>query len=418
MKILILTQWFDPEPTFKGVVFAKALVALGHEVNVLTGFPNYPSGKLYDGYSIKFMQKEKLDGIDVLRVPLYPSHDRSAIRRMTNYISFALSATFIGGALSRGADVAYVYNSPATIGFPAIALRILRGIPFVYDIQDLWPDSLQSTGMFSNRHGLAIVGYWCQVIYSLASRITVISKGFRNILIERGVPSSKISVIYNWCDEDFMRPLPRDEILARDLNLTGRFNVMFAGNMGPAQALSAVVKAAEMLSGSHPHVQFVFVGDGVETQYLKQMARDIGLKNVLFIQRKPYSEIGAILNLADVLLVHLKDDPLFEITLPSKTQSCLSVGKPILMAVRGEAAQMVREAGAGLCCTPEDPSSIADAVATFASMSSQELEQMGRKGKSYYDAEMSLATGVKRFEDIFLTLVKDCNPSPGGVHTL
>ena len=153
MRILFIIQWFQPEPTLKGLPFAQELVKLGHEVEVLTGFPNYPSGKLYPGYRIRFLQKEIIEGIPIIRVPLYPSHDTSGFRRILNYMSYAFSAALIGPWVVKKFDIAYVYHPPATVGLPAIALRFLRGLRFVYDIQDFWPDCLQATGMFKNKIG-------------------------------------------------------------------------------------------------------------------------------------------------------------------------------------------------------------------------------------------------------------------------
>jgi glycosyltransferase involved in cell wall biosynthesis len=197
MRILMLTQWFDPEPTFKGLTFAKALRERGHEVEILTGFPNYPGGKVYPGYRIRPFQREVMEGIPVIRVPLYPSHDNSAIRRVANYATFALSAAAIGTAAVKPADVMYVYHPPATVAFPAMLIGSIRRIPFVYDIQDLWPDTLGATGMVNNKSLLKMVGRWCRWTYRAAARIVVLSPGFKELLVARGVPREKIEVIYN-----------------------------------------------------------------------------------------------------------------------------------------------------------------------------------------------------------------------------
>jgi len=237
MRILFITQWFQPEQMFKGLPFAKELLKLGHEVEVLTGFPNYPEGKIYNGYKIRFLQRETIDGVPVIRVPLYPSHDRSGWRRFVNYVSFALSAAIIGPWVVKKADVAYVYHPPATIGFPAAMIKLLRGIPFVYDIQDLWPDTLTATGMFTNKLGLWLVDRWCRFVYWAANKIIVLSPGFKNALIERGVPGDKIKVIYNWVDDTMVKQVPKNPALAAKLGLDGKFNIAFAGNMGKHRPL-------------------------------------------------------------------------------------------------------------------------------------------------------------------------------------
>ena len=337
MRILFVNHFFHPEPNFfLGLPFARELVKLGHEVEVLTGFPHYPGGKVYDGYRVRPLQRDTIEGIPVIRVPVYPSHDRSGVRRVTSYMSFALSASTIGSAMIKPADVSYVYQGPATLGLPAGIHRLLRGIPFVFNIQDLWPDTLASTGMFDNRIGLKLVDAWCKCVYRGASKIVVISPGVKRKLCERGVPQDKVEVIYNWCDESQVRPVEPDPALARDLGLAGRFNVLFAGNIGVGQSLGAVLAAASIVGAEHPEVQFVFIGGGVEVGSLKQKAEDMKLSNVRFLERRPPSEISPILRLADVLLVHLKDHPLFRITIPSKIQAYMAVGRPILIGVKGE----------------------------------------------------------------------------------
>ena len=400
----MLTQWFDPEPTFKGLAFAKELVQRGHTVEVLTGFPNYPGGKLYDGYKIRLVQREKHDGISVLRVPLYPSHDGSTLKRIANYVSFAFTAALMGALLVKPADVMYVYHPPATVGFAASIVSIVRRIPFVYDIQDLWPDTLAATGMINNPSILKFVNIGCSFIYRLASKIVVLSPGFKELLVKRGVPANKVHVIYNWCDEESIQRVCAIKGLDEKLGFTGKFNIVFAGTMGKAQALDAVIDAAKIIKSSHPKVQFVFVGGGIEVERLKKKSEELRLPNVLFIPRMPMHEIGSVLSKAEVLLVHLRDDPLFEITVPSKTQAYMAAGRPILMAVRGDAATLVEKGKSGLVCIPEDSRSIATAIEKFCAMSPQELNKMGERGRAFYETELSLEIGVDKFESVFKSI--------------
>jgi glycosyltransferase involved in cell wall biosynthesis len=401
MRILLVSQWFTPEPFFKGLPFARALMDRGHDVQVLTGFPNYPGGRLYPGYRLRPLQREVMEGIPVIRVPLYPSHDASSVRRAVNYASFALSAACIGPWAAKKADVAYVYHPPATVALPAMALHWMRRVPFVYDVQDLWPDTLGATGMLRHRAILNLVGRWCSLAYRKAARIVVLSPGFRDALVRRGVPGSKIEVIYNWCEEDCIRRAPRNEALADALGMAGRFNIVFAGTMGKAQALDAVLECAGIVAKRSPKLQFVFVGGGIDVDRLKAIARGKCLSNVLFLARRPVSEIGDLLNLADVLLVHLKDDPLFRITIPSKIQTYLAVGRPILAGVGGDAAALVEKAGAGISCIPERAESIAGAAESMFRMAKGELQAMGENGRRYYWRELSRDAGVTRFEEIF-----------------
>lgn len=401
MRILLLTQWFDPEPAFKGLAFARELAAHGHDVEVVTGFPNYPGGRVYPGYRVRLLQRETFGAVRVLRVPLYPSHDRSRVGRGLNYLSFAASASAIGGMLATAPDVIYAYHPPATIGLPAAVIGWLRRAPIVLDVQDLWPDTLTATGMVTSPRALALVGRLCTWSYGRAARVVVLSPGFRSALEERGVPAAKLRVIYNWCDESALAAAPPDPARARELGFEGRFNIVFAGTMGLAQGLDAVLGAAERCQVRRPDVQFVFVGGGVDRERLERVAAEKRLANVRFLARLAPDRIGGVLGLAEGLLVHVRDHPLFRITIPSKTQAYLCAGRPIVMAMRGDAADLVRAAGAAVVAAPEDPDSIADAILTLAAMPASEREAMGRNGADYYRRHLSLAEGVRRFEEVF-----------------
>lgn len=401
IKVVLLTQWFDPEPTFKGLAFARELVGKGFEVEVVTGFPNYPGGKVYDGYRMRLLQREVIDGVQITRLPLYPSHDGSALRRIGNYVSFAASSLFYGLFMLKRPDVIYAYHPPLTVGMTASLLRLIRRIPVVYDIQDMWPDTLRATGMLGNERLLSAISRFCDWVYRRVDRIVVLSPGFRRLLIERGVPPEKLDVIYNWCDEAALQAAP---VASPDSAPDGQFRVVFAGNMGKAQALSAVVEAAELLSTERAEVRFVLVGSGIEVDSLKQLVAKKRLENVVFVPRVPMNEVGAILASADALLVHLKDDPLFAITIPSKTQAYMAIGKPLLMAVRGDAAELVQQAACGVTAIPEDARSVADAVIRLANLAALEREEMGERSRVFYQRELSLAVGAERFAAHFRAL--------------
>lgn len=397
-RVLLLTQWFDPEPTFKGLVFARELVKQGFEVEVITGFPNYPGGKVYPGYRVKLIQKEVIDGVNVTRVPLYPSHDKGAKGRILNYASFAASSLIYGLFFARKADVMYAYHPPLTVGVTAALLRLFRRIPVVYDIQDMWPDTLRATGMFSNERALRVVSAVCDWVYKRVDHIVVLSPGFRRLLIERGVPAAKIDVIYNWCAEDSISDRGGD--LPAGFPAEG-FRVLFAGNMGKAQALPAVLEAAEILSHEAPTARFVFLGGGVEVDRLKDMAEGKGLANVSFLPPVLMNEVGKYLGAADALLVHLKKDSLFRITIPSKTQAYMAAGKPIIMGVDGDAADLVREGKCGYVAESENPRSIADAVIELMRLSGEQRQEMADRSKAFYTDKLSLRAGVAAFCEIF-----------------
>jgi len=380
MKILILTQWYPPEPGLLVQELAQTLIAHGHQVTVLTGFPNYPSGQLYPGYRLQPLQRETIAGVPVVRVPLYPEHSHSGIKRALNYLSFAASAATLGWVSVSKLDVMFVYHPPLTIGIPAYILSRLWRIPFIYQIQDMWPETLSATGMLKNAAALKTVGSFAKWVYEKATAICVISPGFRENLIKKGVPANKIHVISNWVDPEAYYVADPDIDLAEELGLSNRFNVMFAGNIGEAQGLDVVLDAAKLLRDLKD-VQFVLVGDGVALPRLKQKAIDHGLNNVLFLGRYPQESMPALYALADVLLVHLKDDPLFRITIPHKTLTYLASGKPILAAVAGDTAKIVTETGAGMDCSPGDSQALAEAVRKLYHLDRAELQRMGMNGR-------------------------------------
>lgn len=403
-RILLFTQWFDPEPTFKGLVFARELVAQGFEVEVVTGFPNYPGGKIYPGYKIKALQREVIDGVQITRVPLYPSHGQSGSGRLINYISFAASILFYGLFRAKKPDVIYAYHPPLTVGIAAALIRFFRRVPVVYDIQDMWPDTLRATGMFSNEKLLKIVSRVCDWVYVHVDQIVVLSPGFKRLLIERGVPSQKIDVIYNWCAEDMVRATSPN--LPSNFPKTSKFRILFAGNMGKAQSLDTVIEAAQLLQEKGSQVAFIFLGGGVEVSRLEALARSKQLDDVFFLPAVPMPEVGAYLSSADALLVHLKKDPLFTITIPSKTQAYMAAGKPILMAVDGDAADLVRDAGCGVVSESDNPQALADAILALVEISGEGRTAMAENGKAFYQKELSLQVGVERFGEHFKRLAK------------
>lgn len=403
MKILLLTEWFHPEPDLKGLPFARELQKKGHKVQVLTTFPNYPSGRVYRGYKIKCIQREIIDGVEIIRVPVFPSHDTSAFKRILTYLSFAFFASIIGVFAVKKADIMYVYHPPATVTLPALIIKFFRRIPIVYDIQDIWPDSLKHSGMVKEGSFiLKFMNWYGNISYKLVDKIVVLSNGFKKLLIERGVPEKKITVIHNWANDI---PLPKDDF-DRDqkravLKFDDKFVVLYAGNMGPGQAMSSVLSALAVIKDTHPQVMLALIGGGIEVDHLKKLQKELNLTNVMFLERVQPAQIGEILLAGDILLVHLKSDKLSDITIPSKTQAYLLVGQPILIGVKGEASEMVQKANAGLVCESENPQDIAQKIIEASEMDKTILQQMGKNGKIFYDNNLSISLGSEKFIEIF-----------------
>jgi colanic acid biosynthesis glycosyl transferase WcaI len=403
VRILLLTQLFEPEPNFlKGVRFARFLQERGHSVEVLTSFPNYPGGRLYPGYRLRAFQRESVGGVDVLRVPHYPSHDNSAVRRILSYCSFAASAALIGTSRVQPPDVIHVYQGPATLMLAGRTIARLRGGRVVLDIQDLWPDSVTGSGMIRSPRLARILDAFCRWTYARANRIVVLSQAYKDRLVGLGVPTEKVDVVYNWCDEaSLLPPVAELDDSTRNVLPPGHFHVVYAGSLGPLQDLGPVIDAAHLLSTHPAGIRLTLVGNGIEAASLRDHAWSAGVSNVTFVPRQDQQSAAAILKRADVLLVHLKDHPLSRGAIPQKVQAYLAAGRPIVIGANGEAADLVEHAGGGVRCRPGDVSDIARAIAQLAALSETERQTMGSRGAEYYRTHLSFDRGSWKMERLF-----------------
>lgn len=409
MQILLITQLFQPEPNLlTGIHFARQLQKIGHEVQVLTGFPNYPGGRFYPGYRIRLWQREQLDGVEIVRVPVYPSHDRSAFRRALCYLSLAVSMLVLGPFLIRKAHVAVVYAGPMTLCLPAIILKWFRGMPFVLDIQDLWPESVAGSGMLRNKWANRFLSACCSFAYRRSEHIVVLSQGYKDVLINRGARLDQVTVIHNWCDPTYEQAIGAGT--AQDsFNLKGAFNVVYTGNLGELQALDSVIHAAKLIETVGPQIRLVLVGHGTREAHLKRLAAQLGLRNVIFISRLPLNRLPDVLRFAGALLVHLKDNPLSRVGIPQKIQAYLATGIPILCAVEGEAASLVTHSGAGILCRAESPHAIAEAIVSISNLPKEQLMAMGQSGRDYYQKHLAFSIGAQRLVGVLEAVAKSTN---------
>jgi len=405
MKLLFLSQLYPPEPATMRHQMASEFLARKHEVRAITAFPNFPLGRTYPGYRQRPWARDMVSNVPVVRLPIFPDHGRSAIRRAFCYLSFAFTASVLGPFFSGKPDVIWAYQPPLTIGIPALWLSWLRRCPLVYEIQDSWPETLASTGMTSSAFVFRVLHAFARLVFRRSTAIIVPSPGMKKNLLAKGVPDSKVHVIPNWADELIYRPVPRDPQLANTHGLAGRFNIVFAGNLGAAQGLETVLDAAELLA-NNLDIQFVLIGGGLERKKLETEASERGLANVRFIEQQPAASMPGFFALADVLLVHLKQDPLFEIMIPAKTQSYLACGRPILMAVAGDASTLINKIGAGLTCASEDPEELADAVHALFEMPLAERHQMAKAGREAFLRGYTRGMLVDQYEDLFAEVVR------------
>ncbi len=409
MRILFVTQFFWPEmrtaPMNLGAL-AEDLATKGHDVLVITGVPNHPLGRVYEGYEMKLWQWEEVNGFRILRLPLFPDHSQSIIRRLLNYGSFSLSATTLGVTLTRKfhPDVIFAYFAPLTAGWTVKVIRSFHRVPVVYWITDIWPENFRASGMrIGDRtyNWLRRIEDWG---YRQAQAICVDSPGYKKNLLEKGVPEEKIHVVAEWADEKLFYPVERDIALGETFGFKDKFNILYGGNLGPVQKLDTVIEAARLLEDLEK-VQFVFIGDGTAEQELKSLAARYNLNNVRFIPRQPMERMREFFAWGDALLVHLKRTPIFELQLPSKVLAYMASGRPILNGVAGTVAEIIDQAQCGLSFPPEDHEALADLVREFYAMSAEQREAMGLRGREAYLSQYSRTVQVQRLERILQEVV-------------
>lgn len=401
MKLLFLSMHYAPEPCDSRTSrLARLMAARGHRAQALTSFPNYPHGRVYDGYKQKVRERKTIDGVEVVRVPMFPDHSLSCRRRALSYLSFGASAAFLGGLSTRRPDVLWIHHPPLTTALAGWLLATVKRVPYVLEIHDLWPETLVSTGMIRAGRITRCIRRVCDFLHSRAAAIVVTSPGMKRNLVGHGTDGDKIRVFPQFADGHSFRPVARDLDFGRSHGLEGRFNVVFAGNIGTAQALDVVLDAAALLRDLG-QVQFVVLGDGVEKARLEAEARARGLANVRFLGHHPGTEMPAFFAWADALLVHLKDDPLFAITIPSKTQAYLAAGRPILCGVAGDAAEVVASAGAGLVFPPQDAVALADSIRRLVAMPAGAREAMGAAGAEAAAEHFGQEPLAERYEALF-----------------
>lgn len=364
------------------------MVERGHEVTVLTGIPNYPSGRIFSGYGYFSKRREQYAGVEVIRVPLIPRGNGGAIRLALNYISFALAASVLGPLRCRGKfDVIFVHEpSPITVGLPAVVLKKIKHAPILFWVLDLWPESLTAAGSIRTPWLLHLVEGLVRWIYRHCDRLLMQSQCFFSHAEHLGAEGQRLRYFPNWA-ENFYRPVEPGQAVPDFCSaLPGGFRVMFAGNIGVAQDLPTLLAAAEKLK-NFPDIHWVVVGEGRMSGWVKLEIERRGLgKNVHLIGRHAPDVMPALFAQADAMLVSLKREPIFELTVPAKLQAYFACGRPVIGALQGEGARIISEAKAGVVCSPEDAEALVQAVLSLYQMTGEERSKMGEAGRVYYEA--------------------------------
>lgn len=401
MRVLVLSQYFWPESFIINDI-VRTLDEQGHEVVVATGKPNYPDGKVFEGYRAFGTQRERyLDRIDVVRVPLWPRGGGGARNLILNYLSFVIAGFFCLPWLlrKREFDAILVFApSPILQAIPAIPLKWIKRAKLALWVQDLWPDSLAATGFVKNPHVLRMVGWLVKAIYRCCDKLLVQSQAFF-MPVARYAPKEKIYYFPNSIRGE--RIAEESTAVPRELIelLNNHFCVVFAGNLGTAQGLETIVQAAIELRGE-PDLRVVLVGSGSRLAWLESQKRSLGLDNLVLPGRFPIQAMPYIFERSSALLVTLSDRDIFSQTVPSKIQAYLAAGKPILASLNGEGARVVIEAGAGLTSPAEQVHALVKNIREFQSMNPLQRKQMGRAGRDYFDRNFEMRSQVKRLVEM------------------
>ena len=382
MNILIVSQYFWPE-SFRVNDLAISMRERGHQVTVLTGIPNYPKGTFFSGYSYFKNTRQEYHGINIFRVPLIGRGKKSGVRLATNYFSFVLSGLLMGPWLMRGRqfDAIFVYGlSPILAAIPALFLGWLKKCPVVIHVQDLWPESLEATGYVHNRAILSAVKRVVSFIYRHTDLLLVQSKAFEQSVepLSGGQP-----IIYFPNSADGSASVDNQVTLPDIPGLEEGFPVLFAGNVGTAQAVDVIVDAASALK-DYPEIRFVVLGQGSRWEWMCNEVKKRGLNNLHLPGRFPVETMPGLMQKASALLVTLSDKPIFSMTIPNKVQAYLSSGRPIIACINGEGARVVTEAEAGLAVSADNAEGLAEAVLKLYYMSAEERQKLGMNGQRYY----------------------------------
>lgn len=406
MKVLIWSQHFWPE-NFHINTVAQSLQSRGVEVTVLTGKPNYPEGRIFEGYRAAGIHEEKYDAMNVVRIPLFPRGKNSGKRLFFNYISFILSGyIFAPFALRRKEfDVVFVYApSPLLQALAAVYVSWLKRAPLVLWVQDIWPDVLVATGFIKSRFILRVVGEAVRYIYRYSDSILIQSEEFRPP-VERWSPHhSRIRYFPNSTDSTQLLSETSAKGAQVANAIAANFSIVFAGNIGTAQSCQTIIDAANMLKHIDA-IKFFLVGEGRMADEIAKRIESQNLNNVVMTGRLPNSDMGAVYASSSVLLLTLRDEPSLSLTIPSKLQSYLYAAKPILASCNGAAASVLLQANAGLACPAADAQALAEAVLKLFEMTVQERQLLGENGRAYFNAHFQLQKRMDELEEHLRTVV-------------
>lgn len=388
MRILYVCQYYPPEmgaPAARASELASHWVRAGHDVTVLTGFPNHPTGTLDPGYRSRFWRgvcREEIDGTKIVRTWLLPYPNRKAYERILNYSSFCLSAALTGSFVQQP-DVVIATSPQLLVGLSGWWIAQIKDIPLIFEVRDLWPESLTGVGLGSQNSALAkVLGRIAGFLYKHCNHLVVVTPAFKDFLVSNwNVSAEKISIVENGVEPELFAPGDSQGQKAQ-LGLEGKFVVSYIGTMGMAHGLTTILATAARLQHELPNVIFLLVGEGADKERLVALAAERNLTNIRFVSQQPRSKIPGIIQASDLCLVLLKKAAVFETVIPTKMLEFMSCGRPILLGVEGQARRIMEDADAGVFVQPESDSELAQKI-RFMYDSAAMCERMGQNGRQY-----------------------------------
>ncbi len=398
MRILVVTQYYWPE-NFRINDLTTGLIDKGHQITVLTGIPNYPEGRFFSGYSFCKRRYQNYKGIKVIRVPLIPRGSGTGFRLMVNYLSYAVCGSLLAPFLCKQQfDLIFVFEpSPITVGLPAIILKKLKSIPILFWVQDLWPESLSATGAIKSKHVIKLVEKLVRFIYRNCNMILVTSRSYFNPIKKIGVNKNCLRY-FPQSVENMYKPVIVSSAIQKAKNIPDGFKIMFAGNIGTAQSFETIIQAAEKLKGFHD-IHWIIIGDGRMYSWVMAEIKKRKLHSTFHLcGRHALESMPTFFALADVLLVSLKKDPVFSLTIPGKVQSYMACGKPVVASLDGEGKRLIEDAEAGLASPAEDAYALADVILKMYRMTKDQRQAMGKNGLEYYKKNFSRDMLIDRLE--------------------
>jgi colanic acid biosynthesis glycosyl transferase WcaI len=410
MRIMILHMRFHPDLTGTGPLvsdLASDLVELGNEVTVISSMPHYGRHEIPPEYRGKLLHRSEYKGVDLWRTFVYVPKSPSGFQRAINYLSYTIMS-IVAGLLTRKPDVILCVNPPITVGFSGWLLSLARRAPLIFNVQDVWPDCLVIIDQLRSRLLIRIFKHLEKFIYRVSSRVTVLSEGMRENLMQKGVPAEKAVVIPNWSDVETIRPMERENSFRAAHGLNGEFIVMFAGNLGFIAMLDKVLEAAKLLEDD-PHIQFLIVGEGNAKAGLVNRAGELGLQNLRFLPTQPKEVLPEMLGAADLSLVTL-NRRLGQLNVPSKTYSIMASARPVLASVpeNSEIARLIEVAGCGEGVPPEDPQALAQVIRRL-SCQQEKLLIYGANGRRYVEEYLTRRRLTAQYHNLLHQVVNSIN---------